>query len=66
MFKSMAQSNKCLTTDIDISGETVKHERCIRNLGAFLVETLYVKEHVKRKCPSAMLIVFRINVLQST
>jgi len=60
MFGSNAQHKKCVATTIDIAGDVVHHATCIIYLGAFLDETLTFKEHVKRKCRTAMLNVFRI------
>ena len=49
---------------IDIAGDKIESECSIRYLGAFLDETLNFKEHVKRKCRTAMLIYFRIKSIR--
>ena len=54
MFGSRPQLNKCQSKEIDIAGDTVKAEKCIRYLGAYLDETLNFKEHIKIKCRTAM------------
>jgi len=65
MFGSKQQLHKCLTTDIDIAGDKVTRVKCIRYLGAYLGETLNLKEHVKTKCRTAMLNFFRIKNIRS-
>ena len=60
VFGSRPQLNKCNTQDIDVCGDKIKRQSSIRYLGAFLDETLNFKEHIKRKCRSAMLNYFKI------
>ena len=64
MFGSRQQLEKCTTDHINIAGDSVKREGCIRYLVAFLDETLTFKEHVKRKCRVAMLNYFRIKSIR--
>lgn len=64
MFGSRQQLCKCDTKTICIAGDEVKSGSCIRYLGAFLDETLNFKEHVKRKCRTAMLNYFRIKSIR--
>ena len=64
MFGGKAQLDKCCTEDINIAGDDIRSEKCIRYLGAFLDETLNFKEHVKRKCRSAMLNYLRIKSIR--
>jgi hypothetical protein len=64
MFGSRQQLSKCKTKEIDICGDKVKVQKCIRYLGAFLDETLNFKEHVKRKCKSAMFNYFKIKSIR--
>ena len=66
MFGSKAQLEKCVTINIDIAGDVVHGATCIRYLGAFLDETLTFKEHVKRKCRTAMLNVFRVKSIRKS
>jgi hypothetical protein len=60
MFGSKAHLSKCTTTSIDIAGDIIKRESQVRYLGAFIDETLSFKDHVKRKCRSAMINYLRI------
>ena len=55
MFGSSRQLNKCTTDSIDIAGDKIDLSGNIRYLGAHLDQTLTFKEHVKRKCRTAML-----------
>lgn len=64
MFGSRPQLSKCNTEDTDKCGDTVKRQSNIKYLGAFLDETLNFKEHVKRKCRSAMLNYFKIKSIR--
>jgi hypothetical protein len=48
------------THAIDIAGDIIKRESQVRYLGAFICETVSFKEHVKRKCRSAMINYLRI------
>ena len=56
MFGSRQMLAKCSTDVINIAGDDIKRERVIRYLGAFLDEYLTFKDHIKRKCRVAMMI----------
>ena len=60
MFGSKAQLSKCSTKDIDIAGDKIPNESVIRYRGAYLDEGLKFLTHVKTKCRTAMLNIFRI------
>ena len=64
MFGSRPQLNKCSTKVITICGDQIKLQPCIRYLGAFLDDTLNFKEHVKRKCQTAMFNYFKIKSIR--
>jgi hypothetical protein len=64
MFGSISQLDKCNTNQINIAGDTVDSQSYIRYLGAFLDKSLNFKEHVKRKCKTAMLNYFRIKCIR--
>ena len=64
MFGSCPQLNKCTTEEITVCGDKIKSQSSIRYLGAFLDETLNFKEHVKRKCRTAMLNYFKIKSIR--
>jgi len=66
MIGSKAQLEKCVTINIDIAGDVVHCATSIRYLGVFLDETLTFKEHVKRKCRTAMLNVFRVKSIRKS
>ena len=57
---SRQQLKKCNTKSIDIAGDTVESVPCIRYLGAYLDEQLTFKDHIKRKCQTAMFNYLRI------
>ena len=59
-FGSSQQLEKCHLKSICINGDKINSEESIRYLGAFLDQTLNFKEHVKRKCRTAMLNYLRI------
>ena len=46
VFGIRPQFNKCYTQEIDVCGDKIKRQSSIKYFG--------VKEHVKRKCRSAM------------
>ena len=50
----------CSTTEILVCDDSIKIQNCIRYLGAFLDDNLDFKDHIKRKCQSAMLNFFKI------
>lgn len=64
IFGSKQQLDKCNTSEIDIAGDLIQSESCIRYLGAFLDQTLTFKEHIKRKCRVAMLNYSRIKSIR--
>ena len=64
MFGGKAQLNKCSTKVINIAGDIIQSEKYIRYLGAFLDETLNFKEHIKRKCRTAMINYLRIKSIR--
>lgn len=63
-FGSQPQLNKCETNSIKVVGDNIEAENCVRYLGAFLDETLNFKEHVKRKCRTAILNYMRIKSIR--
>ena len=54
MFDSSKMLTKCITTDININGTSVKKEKVIRYLGVWMDDALSFKYYVKMKCKSAM------------
>ena len=64
IFGSRKQLDRCSTKLININGDEIKLEHCIRYLGAFLDETLNFKEHIKRKCRTAMINYLRIKSIR--
>lgn len=61
---SRQQLEKCEAKKINICGDNVEKQHCIRYLGAFLDETLSFKEHSIRKCKTAMLNYFKIKSIR--
>lgn len=61
---SRQQLDKCEVEEINICGDSVVKQHCIRYLGAFLDESLSFKEHIKRKCRTAMFNYFKIKSIR--
>ena len=55
MFGSRRQLNNCNTSKINIAGDNIKTETCIRFVGAILDETLSFKENIKSNVNAAQL-----------
>ena len=64
MFGSKKQLDKCTSKSININGDEIRSENCIRYLGAFLDDKLNFKQHVKNKCRVAMMNYFRIKCIR--
>ena len=55
-----SQLEKCITTEINVNGETIQRSNSTKYLGADMDSKLDLKEHIKSKCKAAMANVFRI------
>ncbi len=64
MFGSRKQLDKCVPESIVIVNNVIPKQKFIRYLGAFLDETLNFKEHITRKCRTAMLNYFKIKSIR--
>ena len=64
LFGSRQQLNKCSTTEILVCDDSIEIPNCIRYLGALLDDNLDFKDHIKRKCQSAMLNCFKIKSIR--
>ena len=64
MFGSRKQLDKCVTESVVIINDAIPKQKFIRYLGAFLDETLNFKEHITRKCRTAMLNYFKIKSIR--
>ena len=51
---SRRQLSNCVSTEIDVNGEAVKHSECIKYLGAWVDDKLNFKTHMANKCRIAM------------
>ena len=51
---SRQQLSNCVSTEINVKGEAVKHSACIRYLGAWADDKLNFKVHIANKCHIAM------------
>ena len=62
MFGSRQQLDKCSTNEILVCDDNIELQHCIRYvyLGVFLEDIQYFKDHIKRKCQTAMLNYFKI------
>ena len=54
LYGSRQQLTKCLTNNINVTGEVVDKTDCIKYLGAWLDDTLSLKHHITQKCRTAM------------
>ncbi len=59
MFGSRKQLDKCVTESLVIINDSIPKQKFIHYLGAFLDEKLNFKEHITRKCRTAMLNYFQ-------
>ena len=64
MFASKKQTEKCVTTSIDVNNTTVNCSPTIKYLGAWLDQHLQLKEHILKKCRTAMINLQRIKFLR--
>ena len=64
MFGSRHQPNKCSTKEILVCDDSIEIQNCIRYFGAFFGDNLEFKDHIKRKCHSAMLKFFKIKSIR--
>lgn len=64
LFGSQHYLSKCETENINIAGDVVSSETCIRYLGAWLDNVLNFKHHVKTKCRAAMMNYFKIKSIR--
>ena len=51
---SKKQLSNCVSTEINVNGETVKCSACIKYLGAWVDDKLNFKVHIANKCCIAM------------
>ena len=56
---------KCNVTNIDVVGDTINIEHCVRYLGAWLDESLNFEHHVMKKCATAMSNFRKIRTIRS-
>ena len=64
MFGSRQQLDKCPTNEILVCDGNIELQHCIRYPGVFLDDTLHFKDHIKRKCQTAMLNYFKIKSIR--
>ena len=55
-----SQLEKCITTEININGETIQRSNSTKYLEAYMDSKLDFKEHIKSKCKAAMANIFWI------
>ena len=65
MFISKKQLEKCVTTNIDVSGETVNCSPIIKYLRAWLDQHMQLHDHIMKKCRTAMMNLQKIKFLCS-
>ena len=54
IYGSRQQLKKCVTNNINVTGEEVEKTDCIKYLGVWLDATLSLKHHITQKCRTAM------------
>ena len=54
LVDSRQQLSKCVSTEINVNAEAVKHSACIRYLGAWVDHKLNLKAYVATNCHIAM------------
>ena len=54
MFGHRKQLQKCITSSINIDGDSFNRLHIVKYLGALLDEELTLKQHIQHKCKSAM------------
>ena len=59
-FGGSKQLEKCTTNQINVNGELIPRSQTTRYLGAYLIATLNLKQHIKIKCKTAMLNLLKI------
>ena len=59
-FGGPRQLEKCISNQINVSGEQTPRSHMIRYLGAYLDSALNFKQHIKMKCRAAMLNLLKI------
>ena len=64
MFGNQRQLDKATTQSIGVNGTTINNSNCIKYLGAYLDSNLTLKEHIKRKCKSALFNYFRLKSIR--
>ena len=58
------QTCKCITSEINIEGESVQRSHLVRYFGMWMDSDLTFKTHVKKKCETAMLYLQRIKSIR--
>ena len=66
MFGHRKQLQKCITSSINIDGDSVNRLHIVKYLGALLDEELTLKQHIQHKCKSAMYVIHRIKSISSS
>ena len=64
LLGSKGQLQKCTTNSINVNDVEVKHDSCIRYLGALLDAQLNMVQHINAKCRSAMMNLFKIKQIR--
>ena len=60
LFGSRKQLAKCITTELDINGNSIPRSEWIHYLGEWMDQHLSFKTHIKIKCKSATFNLFRL------
>ena len=60
LFGSRKQLEKCITTELDINGNSIPRSECIHYLDKWMDQHLSFKTHIQSKCKSATFNLFKI------
>ena len=62
-FGHLAQLTKCTESSINIAGDLIVRSDIIRYLGAWMDSNLTFKQHITKKCQTAMLNFLKIRII---
>ena len=66
LIGSRIQLSNCVSTDINVNGEIVKHSECIKYLGEWMDDKLNFKIHIANKCQMAMWNLQKLKAIHDT
>ena len=64
LYGSRQQLKKCVTNNINVTGDVLDKTDCIKCLGVWLDDTLSLKHHITQKCRTAMWILQSLKAIR--